>query len=323
MERERVLKGTWCSLFYFLHAPQPLICTGQLCGHWNMQEWLHWAWTMWKLWRNYGKHNWKAWKHSLEDVWSKCKTNGAEALIPLFFYSSRGLSPSAGMSGVQHLLEPGRNDYDWNREQEIHGCAENETCLNNLKHTYVYTSKNHCLIHVAGQCQVSQIDCLPILNKPLQILPWDVEIETTSNPMHRHNFRNVEWAKEHHGEWSWWRAPFWSCAVSGRLGGVWTAVLWWKTHFHAKLSSVTTHQQFSEDTVVVTHWPQTDYYKFRTMRHYKSSGLIAVGPVYVKQQRLWNRRNCEGLRMSRRNRNPGDDLLADLMTWTSVGMGCC
>ncbi len=56
-------------------------------------------------------------------------------------------------------------------------------------------------------------------------------------------------------------------------------------------------------------------------RRCKFSRLIAVGPVYVKQQGLWNRRNCEGLRMSRRN--PVDDLLAESRTWTLVGMGCC
>ena len=64
---------------------------------------------------------------------------------------------------------------------------------------------------VAGQRQVLRIDCLPILNKPLPILPEitrtmirDVQIETTTTHMHYPypNFWNVQWAKEHLWEWS-------------------------------------------------------------------------------------------------------------------------
>ena len=59
-----------------------------------------------------------------------------------------------------------------------------------------------------GQRQVLRIDCLPILNKPLPILPKnrrtiirDVQIETASNHMHYRNFWNVQRAKEHPGEY--------------------------------------------------------------------------------------------------------------------------
>ena len=51
------------------------------------------------------------------------------------------------------------------------------------------------------------IDCLPILNKPLPILPRnerttlrDVQIWTTTNPMHCCSFWHVQWAKEHPGK---------------------------------------------------------------------------------------------------------------------------